>query len=125
MLNKNNYTYLTVTVKVESFSAVYINRFLLIAQKALNTNFSCITRPVSLPKKIERFTLLKSPHIYKKAREQFERVTYKRAFSFCVLDSFENQNSLYSLLQLFGNFSQGVNIQYQYKTHHSQNNDNI
>ena len=30
-----------------------------------------------LPKKIKKITLLKSPHVYKKAREQFEQKKYK------------------------------------------------
>ena len=34
--------------------------------------------PVPLPTKIERFTLLTSPHVDKKAREQFEMRTHKR-----------------------------------------------
>lgn len=34
--------------------------------------------PVPLPNKIERFTVLRSPHIYKKSREQFELQTHKR-----------------------------------------------
>ena len=125
MLNKTKCTYLTVTVKVQSFSAVYINRFLLIAQQALQSNFSIITRPIYLPKKTERFTLLKSPHSYKKAREQFEHITHKRAFSFCILDSFENQNVLYYLLQVFGNFSQGVSLQYEYRTHNLKDSSKL
>jgi small subunit ribosomal protein S10 len=34
--------------------------------------------PVPLPNKIERFTVLRSPHIDKKSREQFELQTHKR-----------------------------------------------
>ncbi len=34
--------------------------------------------PVPLPNKTERFTVLRSPHIYKKSREQFEQRTHKR-----------------------------------------------
>ena len=34
--------------------------------------------PVPLPTKIERFTLLTSPHVDKKAREQFEMRTHIR-----------------------------------------------
>jgi len=33
---------------------------------------------VCLPKKITRFTVLKSPHVNKTARDQFEMITYKR-----------------------------------------------
>lgn len=34
--------------------------------------------PVPLPTKMEKFTVLKSPHIDKKSREQFELQTHKR-----------------------------------------------
>ena len=34
--------------------------------------------PVPLPNKIERFTVLRSPHMDKKSREQFELQTHKR-----------------------------------------------
>jgi small subunit ribosomal protein S10 len=34
--------------------------------------------PVPLPTRIERFTVLRSPHIDKKSREQFELQTHKR-----------------------------------------------
>ena len=40
--------------------------------------------PVPLPTLIERFTVLRSPHIDKKSREQFEMRTHKR-----VIDIFE------------------------------------
>ena len=34
--------------------------------------------PIPLPTRIERFTLLRSPHVNKKARDQFEIRTHKR-----------------------------------------------
>jgi len=34
--------------------------------------------PVPLPTRIERYTVLRSPHVDKKAREQFEIRTHKR-----------------------------------------------
>ena len=34
--------------------------------------------PIPLPTRIEKFTLLRSPHIDKKSREQFEIRTHKR-----------------------------------------------
>ena len=40
--------------------------------------------PIPLPTRIERFTVLRSPHIDKKSREQFEMRTHKR-----VLDIIE------------------------------------
>ena len=40
--------------------------------------------PIPLPTKIEKFTVLRSPHVDKKSREQFEIRTHKR-----MLDIFE------------------------------------
>ncbi len=37
-----------------------------------------ILGPIPLPTKIERYTVLKSPHVNKKSREQFEIRTHKR-----------------------------------------------
>jgi small subunit ribosomal protein S10 len=34
--------------------------------------------PIPLPTRIERYTVLRSPHVDKKSREQFEMRTYKR-----------------------------------------------
>lgn len=37
-----------------------------------------ISGPIPLPTEIEKFTILRSPHKYKDAREQFEMRTHKR-----------------------------------------------
>ena len=37
-----------------------------------------LSGPIPLPTKIKKFTVIKSPHIYKKSREQFEMRTHKR-----------------------------------------------
>jgi len=37
-----------------------------------------VSGPIPLPTKIERYTVLRSPHIDKKSREQFEIRTHKR-----------------------------------------------
>ncbi len=39
---------------------------------------SDISGPVPLPIKINKYTVLRSPHVNKKSREQFEVRTYKR-----------------------------------------------
>jgi small subunit ribosomal protein S10 len=51
---------------------------------------------VPLPTKIERYTVLRSPHIDKKSREQFEIRTHKR-----LLDILEpSQETLDALMKL-------------------------
>jgi small subunit ribosomal protein S10 len=39
---------------------------------------AAIRGPIPLPTRIEKFTVLRSPHVNKKSREQFERRTHKR-----------------------------------------------
>ena len=44
-----------------------------------------VAGPIPLPTEINRFTVLRSPHIDKKSREQFELRTHKRLID--ILDS--------------------------------------
>ena len=44
-----------------------------------------IKGPIPLPTRIERYTVLRSPHIDKKSREQFESRTHKRSVSYTHL----------------------------------------
>lgn len=37
-----------------------------------------VVGPIPLPTRIEKFTVLRSPHVNKKSREQFEMRTHKR-----------------------------------------------
>jgi len=48
-----------------------------IVEHARKTN-ARVSGPVPLPTRIERYTVLRSPHIDKKSREQFEMRTHKR-----------------------------------------------
>ena len=48
-----------------------------IVDHAKRTN-ARVAGPVPLPTRVERYTVLRSPHINKKARDQFEIRTHKR-----------------------------------------------
>ena len=65
-------------VKLESFD----HKLLTIACDSLIDGISSINGiakgPIPLPTKIEKYTVLRSPHIDKKSREQFESRTHKR-----------------------------------------------
>jgi len=55
-----------------------------------------VAGPVPLPTKINKFTVLRSPHVDKKSREQFEIRTHKR-----LLDILEpTQQTLDALMKL-------------------------
>ena len=61
--------------------------------------------PIPLPTKIERITVLRSPHVDKKSREQFEIRTHKR-----LLDILEpTQQTLDALMKL--DLSAGVDVE--------------
>jgi len=48
-----------------------------IVDTAIRTG-ATVVGPVPLPTKVERYTVLRSPHVDKKSREQFEIRTHKR-----------------------------------------------
>ena len=61
--------------------------------------------PIPLPTKIEKFTVLRSPHIDKKSREQFETRTHKR-----LIDIVEpTPQTVEALMKL--DLASGVNIE--------------
>jgi small subunit ribosomal protein S10 len=46
--------------------------------KTVKTTGAVVTGPIPLPTHKKLFTVLRSPHVNKKAREQFEVMSYKR-----------------------------------------------
>jgi len=64
-----------------------------------------IKGPIPLPTRIERYTVLKGPHIDKKSREQFEIRTYKRLLD--IVDP--TPQTVDALMKL--DLSAGVNVE--------------
>ena len=62
-----------------------------------------IAGPIPLPTSVSRFTVLRSPHVNKKSREQFEIRTHKR-----LIDIETNEQTMDALLKL--DLSAGVDI---------------
>lgn len=70
-----------VNIKLTAYESALVDQAAVkIVQtlKAVNAKYS---GPVPLPTKYEEFTILRSVHINKKSREQFERRTHKRLIS--------------------------------------------
>ena len=64
-----------------------------------------VAGPVPLPTRIEKFTVLRSPHVDKKSREQFEIRTHKR-----LIDIFEpTPQTVDALMKL--DLASGVDIE--------------
>ena len=66
-----------------------------IVEHARRTN-ARVSGPVPLPTRIERYTVLRSPHVDKKSREQFEARIHKR-----LIDIFSStQKTIDALMRL-------------------------
>ncbi|MCK5882482.1 MAG: 30S ribosomal protein S10 [Bacteriovoracaceae bacterium] len=67
-----------------------------------------VAGPIPLPTEINKFTVLKGPHVNKKSREQFEMRTHKR-----LIDILEpTQQTVDSLMKL--DLSAGVDVEIKY-----------
>lgn len=67
-----------LTIKLRAYHPYYITKYMDIVKTEISMTSNLKMHEVFLPRKIERFTVLRSPHVDKKARDQFERVIYQR-----------------------------------------------
>jgi ribosomal protein S10 len=74
-----------------------------------NYNDNQYNHQVMLPSKKEHFTILRSPHADKKARDQFERVTHKRLMNLKFRGLAKEQlPSFYKLLEFMKSSAVGI-----------------
>lgn len=79
MVTKSN-----VQLKVFSYNKISLRLYEIFLKKLLiklNIPFSIF----NFPKKKKKITLLSSPHVFKKAREQFQQVSHSFLISFCKI----------------------------------------
>ena len=74
-------------ISLKSQNLFLLNRFTAITKLLLNLVGVCVV--YKTPVQIKKFTVLRSPHVNKKAREQFEVRTYSR-----VLQTTSSSNHL-------------------------------
>ena len=67
-----------IRVRLRAFDAEIIDQSAKSIVSAVVRAGAKVSGPVPLPTKINKYTVLKSPHVNKKAREQFEMRTHKR-----------------------------------------------
>ena len=73
MSNENN-----IKIRMESYDHEALDKSSAELVDAAKRTGARVQGPVPLPTRIERYTVLRSPHIDKKSREQFEIRTHKR-----------------------------------------------
>lgn len=87
---------LRIRIKLKSFDHRLIDKSTQEIVMATKKTGAKIVGPVPLPTRKEIFTVLRSPHVNKKSREQFELRTHKR-----LLDIVNpNQETMNALLEL-------------------------
>ena len=67
-----------IRIKLRSYDHNLVDRSSEQIVRAVKSTGAVVSGPIPLPTKKEIFTVLKSPHVNKEAREQFQMCTYKR-----------------------------------------------
>ncbi|EFQ24062.1 SSU ribosomal protein S10P [Aminomonas paucivorans DSM 12260] len=95
----------TIRIKLKAFDHRVLDASAVqIADTAERTG-ARVSGPIPLPTEIKKYTILKSPHKDKDAREQYELRTHKRLID--IVDP--TQKTMEALMQL--NLPSGVDIQ--------------
>jgi small subunit ribosomal protein S10 len=85
-----------IRIRLKSFDHRMIDRAAADIVKTARSSQARIVGPIPLPTKISRVTVIRSPHVNKKSREQFETRTHKR-----LIDIVEaNQQTVDALMRL-------------------------
>jgi small subunit ribosomal protein S10 len=67
-----------IKIRMEAYDHEVLDKYALELVETAKKTSAEVSGPVPLPTRIERYTVLRSPHIDKKSREQFEIRTHKR-----------------------------------------------
>jgi small subunit ribosomal protein S10 len=67
-----------IRVRLRAFDAELIDQSAKSIVNAVTRAGAKVSGPIPLPTKIHKYTVLRSPHVNKKSREQFEMRTHKR-----------------------------------------------
>jgi small subunit ribosomal protein S10 len=67
-----------VRIKIKSFDHSLVDQSAEKIVKTVRSSGAIVTGPIPLPTQKRIFTVLRSPHVNKKAREQFQLANHKR-----------------------------------------------
>lgn len=67
-----------IRIRLEAYDSKLLDQSVKEIIDTVQRTGAKVVGPIPLPTKIERYTVLSSPHVDKKAREQFEIRTHKR-----------------------------------------------
>ena len=94
-----------IRIKLQSYDHNLVDKSAEKIVKTVKAAGAVVSGPIPLPTSLNRFTVLKGPHVDKKSREQFEMRTHKR-----VLDIVEpTPQTVDALMKL--DLASGVDIE--------------
>ena len=94
-----------IRIRMEAYDHELLDQSAQVIVERAKATGAKVHGPIPLPTRIERYTVLRSPHVDKKSREQFEIRTHKR-----LLDIIEpTQQTLDALMKL--DLSSGVDVE--------------
>jgi small subunit ribosomal protein S10 len=67
-----------IRIRMEAYDHEVLDQSALTIVERAKATGAKVHGPIPLPTRIERYTVLRSPHVDKKSREQFEMRTHKR-----------------------------------------------
>jgi|TARA_B100000965_G_C19242114_1_gene604858 small subunit ribosomal protein S10 len=67
-----------IRIKLKSYDYNLVDKSALKIVKTVKSTGAVVSGPIPLPSNKKIFTVLRSPHVNKKSREQFELNSYKR-----------------------------------------------
>jgi small subunit ribosomal protein S10 len=67
-----------IRIRIEAYDHKVVDKCVLDIVNTAKRTGATVHGPIPLPTKMERYTVLRSPHVDKKSREQFEIRTHKR-----------------------------------------------
>ena len=67
-----------IRIRMEAYDHEVLDNAAVSIVEAAKRTGARVHGPIPLPTRIERYTVLRSPHVDKKSREQFEMRTHKR-----------------------------------------------
>ncbi|MGI6396889.1 MAG: 30S ribosomal protein S10 [Desulfomonilia bacterium] len=94
-----------IRIRLKGFDHKLIDQSVQEIVDAARRSGARVAGPIPLPTKIEKYTVLRSPHVDKKSRDQFEIRTFKRLLD--ILDP--TQQTVDSLMKL--DLSAGVDVE--------------
>jgi small subunit ribosomal protein S10 len=95
----------SIRIKLQSFDPSLLESATKVIVNAVRSTGADVCGPVPLPRKIKRYTVIKSPHIDKKSREQFEIRSHARL----VIIKYPTPQTMDALMKV--DLSAGVHVE--------------